>query len=162
MTDSKLHFNSTISDAKKGARYATGDLKDFFLVSEMIIYQYMRLHRRYITPEIMEEYNLTEEHFDSQGYVYIEIRKGMCGLKEAAILAYDQLKEYLAKSGYAPVRFTSGLWKHESRPTTFTLAVDDFGIKYFCKADFDHLFHAIGENYALTKTIQDLSISVLL
>jgi hypothetical protein len=33
ITDTKLHINSTISDAKDGARYCTGDLKDFFLVS---------------------------------------------------------------------------------------------------------------------------------
>jgi hypothetical protein len=149
-TDAKLHFNSTISDAKKGARYCTGDLKDFFLVSEMVNYQYMRVHRRYITPEIMEEYGLTEEHFDSKGYVYIEIRKGMYGLKEAAILAYDQLKAHLKPYGYEPVRHTPGLWKHNVRPTTFTLAVDDFGIKYFCKADADHLFSAIADKYALT------------
>jgi hypothetical protein len=31
ITDTKLHINSTISDAKDGARYCTGDLKDFFL-----------------------------------------------------------------------------------------------------------------------------------
>ena len=141
MTNSKLHFNSTISDAKKGARYATDDLKDFFLISEMTIYQYMRLHRRHVTQEIMDEYNFTEEHFDAQGYIYIEICKGMYGLKEAAILAYDQHKEHLAKHGYAPVRFTPGIWKHKSCPTTFTLAVDDFGIKYFCKEDLvEHLF----------------------
>ena len=60
LTNSKLHINSTISDAKNGARYCTGDLKDFFLVSTMAIYQYMRVHRKYITPEIMEEYALTE------------------------------------------------------------------------------------------------------
>jgi hypothetical protein len=48
ITDTKLHINSTISDAKHGARYCTGDLKDFFLVSDMPIFQYMRVHRRYV------------------------------------------------------------------------------------------------------------------
>ena len=76
-TDSKLHINSTIPNAKKDAKYCTCDLKDFFLVSTMAIYQYMRLHHRYVTPKIMEEYNLTEAHFDSKGYIYINIRKGM-------------------------------------------------------------------------------------
>jgi hypothetical protein len=46
ITDTKLHINSTISDAKDGARYCTGDLKDFFLVSQMKTFQHMRVHHR--------------------------------------------------------------------------------------------------------------------
>jgi hypothetical protein len=99
----------------------------------------------------MDAYGLTEAHFDSKGYAYLEIRKGMHGLKEASVLAYNQLKEHLAPYGYAPVRFTPGLWKHNKRRTTFTLAVDDFGIKYFHKADADHLFSALHDKYELTK-----------
>jgi hypothetical protein len=151
LTDTKLHLNSVISDAHLGARYCTGDLKDFFLVSDMLIYQYMRIHRRYLTPEIIAEYTLTDQHFDSKGYLYVEIRKGMYGLKEAAILAYDQLKAHLAPFGYFPVRQTPGLWRHIDRRTTFTLAVDDFGIKFFSRTDADHLFAALSTKYALTK-----------
>ena len=39
ITDTKIHINSTISDAHRGARYCTADLKDFFLCSIMHIYQ---------------------------------------------------------------------------------------------------------------------------
>jgi hypothetical protein len=74
----------------------------------------------------------------------------MYGLKEAAILAYEQLKAHIAPYGYTHVRFTPGLWRHNTRRTTFTFAVDDFGIKYFCKADADHLFSALASKYALT------------
>ena len=151
LVDTKIHLNSVISDAKNGARYCTGDLKDFFLLSDMKIFQYMRVHRRYLPQEIIDEYALTPAHFDSNGYVYLEIRKGMYGLKEAAILAYEQLRDHLAPFGYHPVAHTPGLWKHKTLPTTFTLAVDDFGIKYFSKADADHLFAAIATKYALTK-----------
>jgi hypothetical protein len=151
LTDTKLHLNSVISDAHKGARYCTADIKDFFLGSEMKQFQYMKIHKKYVTPDIMEAYNLTDAHFDSKGFAYVEIRKGMYGLKEAAILAYEQLKEHLATFGYFPVSHTPGLWRHSSRPTTFTLAVDDFGIKFFTKADADHLFDAIATKYVLTK-----------
>jgi hypothetical protein len=151
VTDTKLHLNSVISDAALGARYATCDLKDFFLGSTMPVYQYMKVHRRYLTAEIMEEYALTEDYFDAKGYCYLEIRKGMYGLKEAAILAYDQLCAHLAPYGYHPVRHTPGLWRHKDRPTTFTLAVDDFGIKFFCKEDAEHLFDALATKYTLTK-----------
>ena len=151
LIDTKLHLNSTISDVHLGARYCTGDLKDFFLVSDMIIFQYMKIHRRYLTPEVIAEYDLTDAHFDSKGYIYVEIRKGMYGLKEAAILAYDQLKAHLAPFGYFPVSQTPGLWRHVDRRTTFTLAVDDFGIKFFSQTDANHLFDALVTKYALTK-----------
>ena len=78
----------------------------------MQVYQYMRLHRRYIPPEVLDGYNLTSELFDSKGFAYLEIRKGMYELKEAAILAYDQLKDHLAKFGYAPFKYTPGVWRH--------------------------------------------------
>ena len=151
LVDTKLHLNSVISDAHFGARYCTGDLKDFFLVSDMPIFQYMRIHRRYLTAEVIAENNLTDAHFDSKGYVYVEIRKGMYGLKEAAILAYEQLTAHLAPYGYFPVEHTPGLWRHIDRRTTFTLAVDDFGIKFFSRSDADHLFAALATKYALTK-----------
>jgi hypothetical protein len=53
----------------------------------------------------------------------------MYGLKEAAILVYDQLRTHLAPHVYFPVTHTPGLWTHTTRSLTFTLAVDDFGIK---------------------------------
>jgi hypothetical protein len=80
----------------------------------------------------------------------MEIQKGMYGLKEASILTYEQLRDHLAKHDYSPMPFTPGLWKHATRCTTFTLAVDDFGIKYFSKADADHLFAALEEKYSIT------------
>lgn len=52
ITDTKLHLNSVISDAKHGARYCTGDIKDFFLGSRMKVFQHMRIHRKYIPQEM--------------------------------------------------------------------------------------------------------------
>ena len=56
---------------------------------------------------------------------------GMYGLKEAAILAYTQIKEHLGKEGNKPIQGTFGLWKHNTRQITFALCVDDFDMKYF-------------------------------
>ena len=116
----------------------------------MRIYQYMRIYRTYVTPEICQEYNLTNNYFDSKGFAYLEIRHGMYGLKEAAILAYDQLKDHLSKFGYVPFKHTPGFFRHESRPTVFSLAVDDFGIKYYSQQDVDHLFSALRQKYTIT------------
>jgi hypothetical protein len=47
------------------------------------------------------------------------------------------------------VRESPGLWKHETRPTVFTLCVDDFGIKANTKDDALHLLNAINTSYKI-------------
>jgi len=42
------------------------------------------------------------------------------------------------------------MWYHTTQPITFTLAVDDFGIKYFNKDDANQLFSALQDNYSIT------------
>jgi hypothetical protein len=43
------------------------------------------------------------------------------------------------------------LWLHETRPLSFTLVVDDFGVKYVNKTDVDHLISSIKTTYTLTE-----------
>jgi len=74
----------------------------------------------------------------------------MYGLKEAGIVAYKHLATNLLPHGYAPMQHTPGVWKHQQRKTTFTLCVDDFGVKYFNRDDAEHLIAAIQENYDCT------------
>jgi hypothetical protein len=45
----------------------------------------------------------------------------------------------LALSGYTPVQHTPGLFRHATRPVTFSLVVDDFAIKYVDRANAEHL-----------------------
>ena len=40
-----------------------------------------------------------------------------------------------------------GLFHHESRPVSFCLVVDDFGIQYIDKADAQHLIAALKQDY---------------
>ena len=77
----------------------------------------------------------------------MEICRGVYGLKEAGVIAFDQLFQKLKRFGYAPMPPTPGLWKHTSRRTTFTLCVDNFGIQYFSKYDADHLINAFHATY---------------
>ena len=74
----------------------------------------------------------------------------MYGLKQAALLAYNQLKMILAKYGYHPITGTVGLWEHESRPTKFCVCVDNFGVKYFAKDDAKHLLDSLRAHYKCT------------
>ena len=69
------------------------DIKDFFLNNPMQRYEYARIPIRWIPADIMEKHNLQEKIHN--GYVYVEICKGMYCLKQAARLAYERLVEYL-------------------------------------------------------------------
>jgi hypothetical protein len=63
---------------------------------------------------IIKHYQLQEKVLN--GYVYMEIRKGMYGLLQASILANILLKEQLAHHGYFKQLHTLDLWKHVTRP----------------------------------------------
>ena len=56
---------------------------------------------------------------------------------------HGNLVEYLKKYGYERAAQTEGFFKHHTRDITFTLVVDNFGIKYTKQADVDHLIKAV-------------------
>jgi Reverse transcriptase (RNA-dependent DNA polymerase) len=125
-------------------------VKDFYLNTPLDPkdYAYMRIPIKVILKEIMDELNLWElVHNDA---VYVEVSKGMYGLKQASRIANDQLTVFLAAHGYAPAPVTPGLWLHETRDITFTLVVDDFGIKYTKEEDLDHLLSVLRQHYTIS------------
>ena len=66
--------------------------------------EYMKAWK-YIPQDIQEKYNLNNKVH--KGYVYVKIKRGMYGLKQAAILAHDELVSHLDKYGYEPVPGTT-------------------------------------------------------
>ena len=142
----KILLNSVISTP--GARFGTADITAFYYGTPMERFEYMKIRYDEIPREIVDAYDLDTLAHD--GYVYMEIQKGMPGLKQAGRIANDRLITHLAKYGYAPVRHTSSLWRHHTRPIAFTLVVDDFGIKYEGNQHFDHLISAISDLYDVT------------
>jgi hypothetical protein len=95
--------------------------------------------------ETIDKYDLIELTQDRK--VYIKIQKGMYGLPQAGILANELLQRNLAKDGYRPTPHTHGLWKHDTRPISFSLVVDDFGVKYVGREHAEHLMESIKKNY---------------
>jgi hypothetical protein len=73
------------------------------------------------------------------------------GLPQAGILANKLLKKRLAPNSYSECKQTPGLWKHETSSISFTLVVDDFGMKYTRQEDIDHLIKCIKKKYELTE-----------
>ena len=111
--------------------------------------EYMKVLYNHLPDDIKQKYNLHTK-VTSNNYIYIRIKKGMYRLKQAAILAYDNLQRRLKPFGYTPVTGTVSVWQHKSRPTKFCLCVDDFGIKYYSKDDAQRLLNTIGSNYQYT------------
>ena len=130
--ETKILVNSVISDAHRGAKFMSMDIKDYFLNTPMDTPEYMKVHYKHIPPDIWSCYNLNTK-VTTDGYQYVKVKKGMYGLRQAAILAYQYLQKTLKPHGYYPVPGTVGMWKHQTRPIHFCLCVDDFGIKYFDK-----------------------------
>jgi hypothetical protein len=63
----------------------------------------------------------------------------MYGLPQVGIIAQELLEERLLKAGCCQSKVTPGYWKHNWQPISFTLVVDDFGVKYINKTDVNHL-----------------------
>ena len=72
----------------------TADIKDYFLATPIDKPEYMTAHIKHIPEDIRLKYNLHKK-ITSNDYVYIKIKKGMCGLKQAAFLAYNSLQHSL-------------------------------------------------------------------
>ena len=52
LLDAKIFMSSVISDAHKGARYGTVDIKNYYINNMMETYQYMKIPIRFFTPGI--------------------------------------------------------------------------------------------------------------
>jgi hypothetical protein len=142
----KLLINSVLSIP--GARMGAIDISNFYIHNDLQEYQYKQFHISMIPQEIIDEYNLNNI-VESDGWCYAEIRKAMYGLEESGFIANQELKIVSAKAGYAPTKFTPGLYTHKTRPIAFSLVVDDFGVKYVNKEDMDHLISTIGKRYPI-------------
>ncbi len=142
----KLLFNSIISTPN--AKFMSIDIKDFYLCIQMKRYEYFRMKLELFPEDIIQEYDLRNK-VDATGNLHCEVRRGMYGLPQAGIIAQELLQERLLKAGYHQSKVTPGYWKHNWRPISFTLVVDDFGFKYISETDVNHLIQALKQDYEI-------------
>jgi hypothetical protein len=140
----KILINSIISTPD--AKFMTMDIKDFYLNTPMARYEYMRLRLSDMPEDVIAHYKLNEIA-TPEGYIYCEIQKGMYGLPQAGIIAQQLLEERLGQDGYRQSKTTPGLWTHDTRPISFSLVVDDFGVKYVGKENAQHLLDTVQKYY---------------
>jgi hypothetical protein len=124
ITTFKIIINSTLS--AKDATMMMMDIKNYYLSTPLPRFEYMKMQLSRFPEEIIQKYNLNALVVD--GWVSIEIRKCMYGLKQAGLLANQLLQTRLAPFGYYPARHTTGIWLQKTRPISFTLVVDDFAV----------------------------------
>ena len=105
----------------------------------------MKVHLKYFPDDIIQQYALND--LAHNGYIYIQIKKGMYDLKQASVLAYQNLTKLLTDGGYEHILVSLGMWKYRTRKTIFCLCVDDVGVKYFSKEDVKHLHDTLAKEY---------------
>jgi hypothetical protein len=65
-------------------------------------------------------------------------------------LANELLQHNLANDAYRPTTHTHGIWTHDTRPISFSLVVDDFGVKYVGREHAEHLMDCIRKHYNIS------------
>ena len=98
-------------------------------------------------PDDVIEQRKLNDIVDAKGFVVIRIKRSMYSLPYGGIIAQKLLEERVEKHGYRQSNQTPGFWKHGTHPISFTLIVDDFGVKYMKKEHDDHLIGVLEEFY---------------
>lgn len=148
MSTVKLHINATVSDP--AAKYITADLKDYYLGTKLPRTEYMWVEYNDIPPATRRRYNV--ERFLHKGRALLAVDKGIYGLPQSGLLAKERLTAHLASHGYTESADTPCLFKHATHSTSFTLIVDDFGIKTPAAKpeEAEHLLAALRELFEIT------------
>ena len=144
LTTAKVLINHAVSD---GCDFSTADIADFYLYSDLDHPEYMFIMRSDIPQETWDLYNMDSFCPVGQDRIYVEITKGIYGLRQSGNLAQKALIQHLAKNGYHETR-TSMLFNHVTDDINFTLVVDDFAIASKDGAA-DRLYKVLREVYTL-------------
>jgi hypothetical protein len=80
----------------------------------------------------------------------VRVTKALYGIPQAGRLSQERLIPHLAKHGYALCKNTPCLFRHITRPVSFTLVVDDFGVAYALREDAEHLATTLRLLYKIT------------
>ena len=118
-------INSVIST--ENAKFMALDINFFYLSTPLDRFEYLKIRISDLPEDIIELYKVRD--IETDGWVFVEIRKGMYGLPQAGTLANKLLTKRLETKGYYQCK-TPGLWRYKWRPIMFTLVVDDFGVQY--------------------------------
>ena len=96
LTTCKLHMNGVVSTP--GARFAGGDVKDFYLNTPLKKKIYGKMKAKYIPEETIKKHNL-KQYIEDDGWIHFKIGKGIYGIPEAGRLSNDLLRARIKNMG---------------------------------------------------------------
>ena len=134
-----IHQQSVLADRKKTKedwRYMCADFKDYYLGSKLPRSEWLRISTKYMNQDLLT----TLQEYIVNGTVLFEVVGSMYGHPAAGLISYTDLTTHLASHGYHQSRLIPCLFMNHDKSITFTLVVDDIGIKYkHGSGEIDHL-----------------------
>ena len=146
----KMLLNSVVSDVRnkdKDTRFSTLDLVDFYIGTELENHDdpdYFKIKASKVPIAICQKYNISPDNDD---YIYFRLDKCLYGHAVAGRLSNQELVKLLKVAGYYESDLVPCLFKHESRQISFSLIVDDLGVKHTNTEDIQHLIDAISPRW---------------
>ena len=153
MTLVKCHLNAVVSE---NAHFGTLDITDYYLGADMPAddIQSLKIYLDDYPSSLLDELGLSpflQTDRYNKTFVYADIVKTVPGLKNSGLLSQNRLIRHLATCGYHQTA-TPMLFRHATRDISFTLVVDDFGIKYTALSDYNHLKSSLELLYKVTSS----------
>ena len=148
----KCVFNSVVSTP--GSRFLLADIKHLYLNNILLDPEFMRIPLKIIPQEIIDTYDL-KSLVDDQRWIYMRIEKGMFFLKQAGIIANQELVKHMAPFVYHLVKHTPCLWVHDSRKTLFSIVVDNFCAQYCSTGGCRPFLNALRSKYLIKVDMAD-------
>ena len=146
----KSHQLSVVSDRRNhhtDTKYATIDIKDFYLGSELEDPEYCSIPVRDIPDETMIEFDL--QQYVANDTVLFQVDGTMYGHPVAGRIANADLVAHLALHNYLQDPDIPSFFQHTNNLVSFTLVVDDFGIKYTGKDTLEDLIRVLQLKYTI-------------
>jgi len=140
-------FHACVSE---NAHFATIDIKDFYLGAELPSPESIRVFLDHTPPPLLDELGIAPfiQYQSSRPFCFFDLSKTVPGLPQSGHFSQLELLELLQSHGYSQTS-TPMLFRHSHLPISFTLVVDDFGIKYDSPSDLDHLLSCLSSKYVL-------------
>lgn len=126
-----IHQISVISDRRnKGTntRYITADASDFYLGSKLKRPEWMWIPISHMSEQTIEKHDLRQYVHNKK--ILFQVNGTIYGHPASGHIAQNDLIEHLKKYDYTSTREVPCLFTHPTSGISFTLVVDDFGIKY--------------------------------
>jgi hypothetical protein len=147
----KLFLNAVASE---NSFFGTLDVKNFYYGADIpeAHCPSIRIPLQYYPSALLAELGLTDfvrTYRASKPYVYADVKKCIPALPQSGLLSQLRLISHLESHGYFETN-TPMLFRHVTRPISFTLVAYDFGVKYSDVEDYNHLRRILEIQYEVT------------